>query len=247
MMPNRLTRDTFFNGKVTIKQERAGYRFSIDAVILAHRVRPKPGARVVDLGTGCGIVPLIVAYRHPGIQIFGLEIQKALADIAAVNVRDNGMQDTVRIVHRDMQTIQPAMFQGPVDIVVSNPPFHKAASGRINPNQQRAVARHEIRVTLFDVVKCASDILQRSGLFVLVYPSERLPELIQNMESCGLEPKHVRFIHSRTDSESRLMLMEGIKQGRPGLKVGPPIIIYNEKGTYTEEVEAMFLPTLMAS
>ena len=241
-MQDRLTRDTFFNGKVTVKQERVGYRFSIDAVILAHRVRPRPGERVVDLGTGCGIVPLIVAYRHPATHMFGIEIQKELADIADDNVRENGMQETVRIVHRDMQTIQPAMFQGPVDIVVSNPPFHKAASGRINPNRQRAVARHEIRVTLLDVVKAAGDILKRAGLFMLVYTSERLPELVQHMRACRIEPKNVRFIHSRKKHESKLMMMEGIKQGRPGLKVGPPIVIYNEDGTYTKEVADMFLP-----
>jgi len=218
-MQDRLTRDTFFNGKVTVKQERVGYRFSIDAVILAHHVRPRSGERVVDLGTGCGIVPLIVAYRHPATHMFGIEIQKELADIADDNVRDNGMQETVRIVHRDMRTIQPTMFQGPVDIVVSNPPFRKAESGRINPNRQRAVARHEISVTLLDVVKAASGILKTAG------------------------PKNVRFIHSRKESESKLMIMEGVKQGRPGLKVGPPIVIYTDESTYTEEVEAMFLPT----
>ena len=242
-MQDRLTRDTFFNGKVSVMQERAGYRFSIDAVILAHHVRPKPGERVVDLGTGCGIVPLIVAYRHPAVHMFGIEVQKELADIANDNVRNNGMHETVRIVHRDMQTLQQAMFQGPVDIVVSNPPFRKAHSGRVNPNRQRAVARHEISVTLPDVVKTAGDILKTAGLFVLIYTSERLPELVQHMKSCRLEPKNVRFIHSRRNSESKLMMMEGVKQGRPGLKVGPPIVIYNEDGTYTEEVDAMFFPT----
>jgi tRNA1Val (adenine37-N6)-methyltransferase len=239
-MQKRLSRDTFFNGKVTVRQERVGYRFSIDAIILAHRVRPKPGERVVDLGTGCGIVPLIVGYRHPETPIFAIEIQKDLADLADRNVRENGMEKNIRIFCRDMRMIQPVMFQGPVDIVVSNPPFRKTASGRINPNRQRAVARHEIRVTLLDVVKAASDSLKRFGLFVLVHTSERLPELVQHMKSASLEPKHVRFIHSRRGSESKLMIMEGVKQGRPGLNVGPPIVIYNEDGTYTEEVGDMF-------
>ena len=241
-MQDRFTQDTFFNGKVTVKQEKLGYRFSIDAVILAHRVRPKPGERIVDLGTGCGIVPLIVGFRHPEVQMFGIEIQKELADIADVNVRENGMEKKIRILCRDIRTIKTAMFKEPVDIVVSNPPFHKAASGRINPNRQRAVARHEIRITLLDVVKAAGDILKRAGLFVLVYTSERLPELVQHMRSCRIEPKNVRFIHSREKSESKIMMMEGVKQGKPGLTVGPPIVIYNEDGTYTEEIEAMFLP-----
>jgi len=242
-MHERLTQDSFFNGKVTIKQDRVGYRFSIDAVILAHRLRPKSGERVVDLGTGCGIVPLIVGYRHPEIYMFGIEIQKELADIAEINIRENGMQAKIRILCRNLQTIQPAMFQGPVDIVVSNPPFRKAASGRINPNPQRAVARHEISVTLLDVVKAASDILKKGGMFILIYTSERLPELIQHMQACRLEPKNMRFIHSTTNSESKLFMMEGVKQGRPGLKVGPPIVIYDENGVYTEEVEDMFRPS----
>jgi tRNA1Val (adenine37-N6)-methyltransferase len=242
-MHERLTQDSFFNGKVTVKQDRVGYRFSIDAVILAHRVRPKPGERVVDLGTGCGIVPLIVGYRHPAIHMFGIEIQKELADIAEINIRENGMQAKIRILCHNLQTIQLTMFQGPVDIVVSNPPFRKAASGRINPNPQRAVARHELSVTLLDVVKAASDILKTGGVFILIYTSERLPELIQHMQTCRLEPKDVRFIHSRTDSESKLVMMEGVKQGRPGLKVGPPIVIYDENGAYTEEVENMFCPS----
>ena len=204
-MQDRLTQDTFFNGKVTVKQERKGYRFSLDAVILAHRVRPKLGERVVDLGTGCGIVPLIIGFRYPEIQMFGIEIQKELADIADDNVRDNGMERNIRIFCRDIRNIQPAMFQGPVDIVVSNPPFHKAASGRINPNRQRAVARHEIRITLIDVIKAAGDLLKRAGLFVLVDTPERLPELVQHMRSCRIEPKNVRFIHSREKSESCLL------------------------------------------
>jgi tRNA1(Val) A37 N6-methylase TrmN6 len=242
-MKDRLTQDSFFNGKVTVKQDRLGYRFSIDAVILAHRVRPKPGERIVDLGTGCGIVPLIVAYRYPGNPIFGVEIQKELADIAGANVSDNQMQGTIRIVCRDMQTLHPTMFKGPVDMVVSNPPFRKAASGRVNPNQQRAVARHEISVTLLDVVKTASGLLKTAGVFIIIYTSERLPELIQHMRSCRLEPKVVRFIHSRADSDSKLMMMEGVKQARPGLKVGSPLVIYKEDGSYTEEVADMFLPT----
>ena len=239
-MNKRLTQDSIFNGKVTVKQDRVGYRFSIDAVILAHCVRPKPGERVVDLGTGCGIVPLIIGYRHPATHMFGIVIQKELADIAEINIRENGMQAKIRILRRNLETIQPVMFQGPVDIVVSNPPFRKTASGRINPNPQRAVARHEISVTLLGVVKAASDILKKGGVFILIYTSERLSELIQHMQTCGLEPKHMRFIHSRTDSESKLFMMEGVKQGRPGLKVGPPIVIYDENGVYTEEIEGMF-------
>jgi len=239
-MQEKMTRDTFFNGRLTVKQNRTGYRFSIDAVILADRIRPKSGQRVVDLGTGCGIVPLIVGYRFPAACLYGVEIQKELADIASDNVRTNGMETSVKIFYKDIQNLLPAMFDGPVDIVVSNPPFRKASSGRINPNQQRAVARHEIRVTLLNVVEKASELLKVSGRFVLIYTSERLAELIVHMRSCQLEPKSVRFIHAKADSESKLVIIEGIKQSKPGLKVGPPLVIYREDGTYTEEVQTMF-------
>ena len=239
-MQEKMTRDTFFNGRLTVKQNRTGYRFSIDAVILADRIRPKSGQRVVDLGTGCGIVPLIVGYRFPAACLYGVEIQKELADIASDNVRTNGMETSVKIFYKDIQNLLPAMFDGPVDIVVSNPPFRKASSGRINPNQQRAVARHELRVTLLKVVEKASELLKVSGRFVLIYTSERLVELIAHMRSCQLEPKLVRFIHAQSDSESKLVMIEGIKQSKPGLKVGPPLVIYREDGTYTEEVQAMF-------
>jgi tRNA1(Val) A37 N6-methylase TrmN6 len=239
-MQDKLTRDTFFNGKLTVKQDGVGYRFSIDSVLLANSIQPKPGDRVVDLGTGCGIVPLIVAYHYPETTLFGIEIQEDLVHIARINVRDNGMTENIQIMCRKMQTAQPAMFQGPVDIVVSNPPFRKASSGRINPNRQRAIARHEIRVTILDVTKTASALLRTAGLFVVIYTSERLADLIQHMRSCSLEPKRVRFIHSKQDSESKLVMMTGTKQGKPGLKVGPPIVIYNPDGSYTEELESMF-------
>lgn len=240
MMKSDLTLDTFFNGKLTVKQARSGYRYSIDAVLLAHNVRPNLGDRVVDLGTGCGIIPLIVAHRNTGVHIYGIEIQRELADLASINVRENGLEDHIQVFCKDMQTIQLPMFQGPVDMVVSNPPFRRISSGRINPNQQRAVARHEIKVQLQDVVSTAGRILKTGGRFILIYTSERLTDLIVALRSCHVEPKWLRLIHSSEDSESKLLILEGIKNGRPGLKIDKPLVIYNPDGSYTAEVETMF-------
>ena len=241
-MQNDWTHDSFFDGKLSIKQARCGYRFSIDAIILANTIQPRPKERIVDLGTGCGVVPLLVAFRHPDTILFGVEIQNDLAEIARLNVQENGLAQSIEIISDDMRSIRAAQFGGPVDRVLSNPPFHRAASGRINPNAQRAIARHEIQVTLPDLVQTASRLLRTAGQFLVIYTSERLVELIQHMRSSHLEPKSVRFIHSRRDSESKLVMLKGVKRGNPGLAVEAPLVIYNDDNTYTNEVERMFHP-----
>lgn len=236
------TSDTFFNGRIRIKQNRFGYRFSIDAVLLAHHARPHKQNRILDLGTGCGIMPLILAYRHPDIKIYGVEVQKDLAELAALNIKENGLEDRITILHMDMKALKHDRVSGPLDLVISNPPFRKADSGRINPNQQRAVARHEIKTTLYDVVETACRMLSVSGRFVTVYPAERSADILAQMRSATIEPKFLRMIHSRWDTEAKLILLEGIKGARHGLKVGSPLIIYNKDGAYTDEVKDMFQP-----
>ncbi len=239
---NDLTTDTFFNGRIQIKQNRYGYRFSIDAVLLAYYARPRPGDKVLDLGTGCGIIPLILAYRNPKIQIHGIEVQEELAALAALNVKENCMDGCITIQCRDMKALQQGMISGPVDLVVSNPPYRKPESGRINPDLQRAVARHEIKVSLYDVVETARRMLRISGRFVTIYLAERMTDILTQMRSSDIEPKFLRMIHSGRNTEAKLILVEGVKGGRPGTKIGPPLIIYREDGSYTDEVEKMFQP-----
>ncbi len=237
-----LTSDTFFNGRIHIKQSRFGYRFSIDAVLLAHYARPQKHDNILDLGTGCGIIPLILAYRHPDIKIYGIEVQKELADLALLNIKENCMENRITILCIDMKKLKHDMVSGSVGLVISNPPFRKAGSGRINPNQQRAVARHEINATLYDVVETAFRMLTVSGRFVTVYPAERTADILAQMRSVNIEPKFLRMIHSGWDTEAKLILLEGIKGARQGLKVGSPLVIYGKDGSYTDEVKEMFLP-----
>ena len=135
---NGLTIDTFFNGSIQVKQYRAGYRFSIDAVLLACHARPGPGDRVLDLGTGCGIIPLILAFRHPQILVYGIEVQKELSDLAGFNVMDNHMQERITILGKDMKSLKPEMISGFVDLVVCNPPYRRSDSGRLSRDRQRA-------------------------------------------------------------------------------------------------------------
>jgi tRNA1Val (adenine37-N6)-methyltransferase len=244
-----MTTDTFFNGLISIMQHRNGYRFSIDAILLAALVKPRPGEKVLDLGTGCGIIPLILAFRYPKIIIYGVEIQEDLAKVAKRNVKENGMEDRITIHCANMTTLNHHMLSGPVDVVVCNPPYRKANSGRINPNPQRAVARHEISATLEDVVDTARNMLQSSGRFMVIYPAERMMELISHLRSARIEPKFLRMVHSHREDKAKLIVVEGRKGGLPGVSVGPPLVIYDQKGVYTEEVERMFkfeFPALQA-
>jgi tRNA1Val (adenine37-N6)-methyltransferase len=239
---NSYTTDTFFNGKIRITQDRTGYRFSIDAVLLAYFADPRPGDKVLDLGTGCGIIPLILAYRQPNIAIYGVEVQTKLAELAVSNVRENQLEGRITVFCTDMKLLRPAMTAGPVDLVVCNPPFRRRGSGRINPDAQRAVARHEIKANLGDIIQTSHRMLRTAGRLVLIYTAERMTDILSRMRTDGIEPKFIRMIHSRQDTEAALILIEGVKGGRPDLKIAPPLIIYDKKNDYTDEVGSMFRP-----
>jgi tRNA1Val (adenine37-N6)-methyltransferase len=236
------TTDSFFNGRIHLKQQRFGYRYSMDAVILARSVRVRAGERVLDLGTGCGIIPVVLSFQNPTIRIWAVEIQPQLAVLAADNVRDNGMDSCVTVLQADLRRIAPEACGGPVDQVVSNPPYHRGRSGRTNPNRQRALARHEISMTLPDLVATARRMLKTGGRFATVYAAERAAELLDCMRCEGIEPKRLRSIHPASQADARIILVEGVKGGRPGMSIASPLIVYDGQGEYTQEIERMFRP-----
>lgn len=235
-----VTQDSFFNGRLRLKQHRHGYRYSIDAVILAGAVHPKPDETVVDLGTGCGIIPLILAFRRPGVRIWGVELQAALCALAEENVRENDMASRVTVLCADMRDIRPERVEGPVDLVVSNPPYRRGRSGRVNPDRQRALARHEIAIRLPEVVRAAGTLLKTGGRFATIYAAGRVAELLSHMRAERIEPKRMRSIHSSDGQDARLVLVEGTRDGGPGMAVSPSLIVYDGDGRYTEEMQAMF-------
>jgi tRNA1Val (adenine37-N6)-methyltransferase len=234
------TRDYFFNGNIVLNQPNSGYRFSIDAVILSHLARPLTGEIVLDLGTGCGVIPIMMAFRHPDIQLIGVEIQPQLAGFARQNVADNRMSGRIRIIDKDIRRLSPADIGGPVDLVVSNPPYRKLDSGRINADNQRAVARHELKVDLETLLVTTRRMLRKCGRLSIIYPSVRTVDLLVAMRAVGLEPKTLTMIHSNAESPARLVVIEGLNGGRPGLEVAAPLCVYNEDRSYTRDVEAMF-------
>jgi tRNA1Val (adenine37-N6)-methyltransferase len=233
------TTDSLFQGQLKIIQKKKGYRFSIDAAILAGHVSLKAADVAVDLGTGCGIIPLILTLHNPSAHIYGIEIQKDLAELASRNVRVNRMEERITIVHGDMKDFKSYLRPGTADVVFSNPPYRSVLSGRINPEAERAVARHEIKACLSDVVTVAECLLEPAGRFVVIYPAERVVDLVGRMRASKLEPKQLRLIHSKQSSGAKLVIAEGIKYGNPGLKILPPLIIYKPGGGYTDEVKKM--------
>ncbi|MCP4744770.1 MAG: tRNA1(Val) (adenine(37)-N6)-methyltransferase [Desulfobacteraceae bacterium] len=234
-----LTSNKFLNSRIKISQYKNGYRFSIDAAILASCLEPKAGDRVLDLGTGCGIIPIILALRYPDIHITGVEIQSDLFSVANQNVIENKMQHKISMLNADLRTLTFKQFNAPFNWVVSNPPYRKPNSGRVNPNSQKAIARHEICVNLDQLLACANKLLYKGAKFVIIYPAQRLAGLISRMRNAGLEPKWMRGIHSRADQDAKLILVQGSKAGRPGIRVAKPLIVYRSDGSYTDEVAAM--------
>ena len=237
------TIDSFFNGNIQVMQSQSGYRFSIDAILLADHAAPRKADKVLDLGAGCGIVSLIMAYRFADLRIYAVEIQKELAELALTNIRQNRMDDRIEVMRADLKRLTPQMTYGPCDLIVTNPPYYKAGSGRVNPDSQRALARHEIETTLRDILQSTRRMLRTAGRFVCVYVAERTTDILSLMRNEQIEPKLIRMIHSNRISDARLILIEGIKGARPGLKIKPPLVLYTQKGDYTNEVQRIFKVT----
>jgi tRNA1Val (adenine37-N6)-methyltransferase len=235
-----LTHDTFLNGRLKIRQPKSGYRFSIDSVIAANLARIKPGERILDIGTGCGIISLILACRHPDITLFGVEIQPDLADIAARNVSENNLGHRITVICQDICTITPDLTAGCVDVVICNPPHFEADSGRINPDMGVAIARHEIKMTTDDLVRAAYRMLAPNGRLMVIYPAWRMTDIIILMREAGIEPKKAVLIYSKPEENAIRVMVEGAKDGRKGLIAAPPFYIYDQNGRYSSVARNMF-------
>jgi tRNA1(Val) A37 N6-methylase TrmN6 len=210
------------DGRLKLIQFRTGYRFSIDAILLAQFVSIKRDDVIVDLGTGCGIIPLVLLLTEPVGHVFALEIQPELADQAARNRLLNGAENKMDVILGD---IKHAPFPpSSADVVICNPPYRPKNSGRINPDPQKAIARHEMLTSLTDTLDAASQILRAKGRLAMIYPAVRLTDLLTKMTGFGLEAKRLRIVYPSIQSEAKLALIEASLGGRAGLKVLPPLL-----------------------
>ncbi len=214
--------DHFMDGRLKLIQSKDGYRFSIDAILLAEFVTIRQGDVVVDLGTGCGVIPLILLLTKSVRYAFGLEIQEELAGQAARNVLLNGFDDKMGVVLGDIKN--PPIAIESADVVICNPPYRQVKSGRINPDPRRAIARHEIMASIDDILRAARSVLRKKGRLALIYSSVRLADILVRMRRFNLEPKKIQIIYPDLNSGAKLVLVEAILGGRPGLKISPPIV-----------------------
>jgi len=231
--------DTLIDGKLRLYQNRKGYRFSLDALLLAHFVTVKRRERIVELGAGNGAIALLLSYLHPFASITALEVQPAMAERAKRSVALNGLEERVTVVAGDLRQIASLFAPSLFDAVISNPPFRSPGSGRISPHREKQIARHEIKGGLKDFLAAAAYLLPTKGRLALIYSAERAIELLTALRAAGLEPKRLRWVHSFAGAEALLLLVEAVKGGRSGVKVAPPLVIYQADKVYAAEVAAI--------
>ena len=225
--------------------QRNGYRiiqnpekfcFGMDAVLLSGFAKVKKGEQVLDLGTGTGIIPILLKGKTQGKHFTGLEIQEESAEMARRSVNFNGLSGEISIVTGDIREAADLFGAASFDVVNSNPPYMTGSHGLTNPGEAKAIARHELLCTLEDVIREASAVLKPQGRFYMVHRPFRLAEIFCTMSRYRLEPKRMRLVYPYADREPNMVLIEGLKGGRPRITVEKPLIVYKSPGVYTDEI-----------
>ncbi len=236
-----LTEESLFGGKLRCLQPRQGYRFSVDAVLLAHFLAPEPEARILDLGAGCGVISLILSHRYPTANLVALEVQPRLAGIIRRNVAGNGLANRVTVIEGDCRRIADLLPPSSFDWVAANPPYYPTTSGRHHPETERAKGRHEILGGIGGMAQAAAFALRSGGRASFVYPAGRVEILLSVLRENGLAPKRLQGVHPYPEAKAGLVLVEAVKDGGEGLAVLPPFFICQERGgAYTSEMAAMY-------
>ncbi len=234
------TVDTLFDPPLTLCQPKTGYRFSLDPLILTAHIRPDPGDRILDIGCGCGILSLILAGRNPDTRIWGIEIQKGLAGLARKNAYLNRMDDRVFILRQDIRTLPVTAVPARVDLIVSNPPYVKTAAGRLNPDPEKALARHEITLDIKTLADRAHFFLRPKGRLYLIFPASRTPELTAVLGHAGFGIRWMRQVYFRSPDTARRILVCAVKSGSgPGARLRP-LYLYRAGGTPARDYPALF-------
>jgi tRNA1Val (adenine37-N6)-methyltransferase len=215
------------------------FAFGTDAVLLAHFAQTAGVERAADLGAGSGILPLLMCARNPELVITGVEIQPRLAEMAQRSIALNSLESRARIVFGDLKDAPRLVGRG-LDVVVSNPPYERADSGKPSGKAHVDIAKREVCCTLGDVVSAAAKLLRTGGRFCLVYRTERFAELMQRMREARVEPKRVRLVCQHEGEAPNFALVEGRKGAGPGLGFMPQLVVYKSDGTYTNELREIY-------
>ncbi|OPX45823.1 tRNA1(Val) (adenine(37)-N6)-methyltransferase [Ruminiclostridium hungatei] len=231
--------DLQLNGLKLIQDPEA-FCFGVDAVLLSDFADVKKGHRVLDIGTGTGIIPILLAGKTQAAAVVGLEIQETVAEMASRSVSLNGLEDRVEILCGDVREYSRYFGKSSFDVVVSNPPYTNKGCGLVNPHDSKAVSRHEILCTLEDVVGAAGALLAPGGQLAMVHRPERLADIVCCMRNCGIEPKYLRMVHPKPFKKPSMILIKGSRGGKPELKVMEPLYVYNADGTYSHEINRIY-------
>ena len=231
--------DDLENGHV-IWQDPDMFCFGVDAVLLAHFPKLRDGDRILDLGTGFAPIPLIISAeaKKSGIrtEITGLEIQEKACEIAELSVKENGLEEEIRIVKGDIREVGSIVRPASFSLVLSNPPYMAEKCGLVGAFTPKAIARTELLCTLRDVIRAAAHALMPGGRFAMIHRPARLPEIFEEMRSVRIEPKRLRFVHPYADAEPAMVLVEGVRGGKPYLRAEAPLVIYRSDRSYTDEL-----------
>ncbi len=219
-----------------IIQSPGRFCFGMDAVLLSSFVKVKKGERVLDLGTGTGILPILLEAKNDGEFYTGLELQEESADMARRSVRYNGLERKIEIITGDIREAASIFGASSFEVITVNPPYMIGEHGMKNENEALYIARHEVMCTLEDILRESAKILNWKGRFYMVHRPFRLPEIFTKMSAYGIEPKRMRLVHPYMDKEPNMVLIEGLRGGKPRLTVEAPLVVYHKDGSYTQEL-----------
>lgn len=239
ILPDETLDDLLLQG-LRLIQKKKNFRFTLDSVLLAHFATLKEGDKVVDLGTGSAVIPLILSTRIKKACFWGVELQPDLAEMAARSVSLNLLTDRITIIEGDIKDVHRKLGGGIYTLVTSNPPYWSLGKGLLSTELGEALSRHEIACCLEDVVASASKLLNYQGRFAFIYRTAGLADTFNLLRKYKLEIRRIRFIHAFADKPARLVLLEARKQAPADLQVMPPLVVYETQGRYTEEIRQWY-------
>lgn len=219
-----------------IIQDTEKFCFGMDAVLLSWFAEVRQGESVVDFGTGTGILPILLEAKTDGEKFVGLEIQPESVDMARRSVQHNGLENKIEIIEGDIKEASEIFGKANFDVVVTNPPYMSENNGLENPEEPKAIARHEIKCTLEDVIREAAAMLKPQGRFYMVHRPRRLADAMELMRKYKIEPKRIRMVYPYADKAANMVLIEGARGGKPMLNIEEPLVVYSEPNVYTQEI-----------